>query len=714
MGQFFLRDLSAGLVATLLLAALLVGPGHLLGWATDVWRFRSRSTATRLASALVLSIGVVPGAVFLVARLTSLAVSATLLALVAVVGASVALRARSSPGTHALADPLTRRALLVGAVWTVLALVLLSDLQIGRSLYPNLVAYDYAKHISVTDAIGRTGVPPLNPSFRLGDGIVLYYYYVWFLVCSLADLVGGPLVDARGAVFGGTVVAGLAMMSIVALYVRLVFADAASVEERRRAIWISVALLCVGGLDVLLLPFALARGERLPLSVDWLNEQVTMWTNSVVWVPHHVASFVAGLTAFLVLLDAPRHSARVRAALVVVAGLSIASGVGMSIWVTLTFAVFWALWVLISLVRRRALDALLAVAAGCVGLIAAAPFVWDLLRASMLHAKPVIFWVRGFGPLDVYLEATGAGDLRTQVYNLLALPINYAVEFGFLGVASAGYWWRRRRSARTMDRGETGVVILAVAGLFVGSFMQSAIRSNDLGWRAMMLAQFATLLWSGQFVAELLRERGSRAPDARRRVVPGRPVLAFLALLLTIGLASSTYDLLMTRIYLIGARANGAWASSKLWGPGGAATAYDLREAYAWTSRDLPSNAIVQANPRAPVGLVYKRDPVDVFAGLYASRSSIAGDAEYGTLYGVPREIYDGVANPIATVFSDSVPVGALDVARLCGRLGIRAWLVTAADPVFRDRQSWVWREPPLFSNASTRVLGCPQTSASR
>ncbi|MFL5616893.1 MAG: hypothetical protein ACJ79A_00705 [Gemmatimonadaceae bacterium] len=715
MSSFFLHDFFAGFVGTLLLSVLLGAPGYLLAFATDVWHFRSRSMATRAAASLVLAIAVVPGSVFLVARFTSLAVAAALLVLAALVGAVVAVHSRAGVGPRqALADPLTRRVLIAAGVWIVLALLLLSDLQIGRSLYPNIVAYDYAKHISVTDAVRRTGVPPLNPSLRLGDGIVLYYYYFWFLVCALGDFVGGPFVGARGAVFGGTAIAGLALMSVVALYARLLFVNTASVEERRRAIRISVALLLVGGLDITLLPYALARGGRLPLSLDWLNEQVTMWPNSALWVPHHVASLIAGLTAFLVLLDAPRHSARRRAVLVVVAGLAIASGVGLSIWVTFAFAIFWLLWVLVSLVRGRALDASLAVVAGAIGVLAAAPFLWDLARAGMLHSAPVVLWVRAFAPLDDYLDAIGAGDRRRLVFRFAALPLNYALELGFFAVASGGYWWRRRRSAHTLDRGETGVILIAVTGLLVGSFVQSAIRSNDLGWRALMLAQFAALIWSGQFVASLLRERASRASDTPRRGFAGPAGLALLSLLLAIGLASSAYDLVMSRVYLVGARADGPWASVKVWGPGGAGTAYDVREAYAWANHALPPTAVIQANPKAPVGLVYLRAPVDVFAGLYASRQAIAGDAEYGTLYGVPKEIYDRVANPIARVFSDSASDGTLEAAQLCRRLGIRAWLVTVADSVFHDRRSWVWREPALFSNRTTRVLGCPQMSATQ
>jgi len=103
-----------------------------------------------------------------------------------------------------------------------------------------------------------------------------------------------------------------------------------------------------------------------------------------------------------------------------------------------------------------------------------------------------------------------------------------------------------------------------------------------------------------------------------------------------------------------------------------------------------------------------------VFAGLYSSRQAVAGDAEYGTLYGVPKEVYARVANPIARVFSDSVPADTLGAAQLCRQLGIRAWLVTVADSAFQDRRSWVWREPPLFANRTTRVLGCPGMSASR
>src|SRR5690606_16677857 len=231
-------------------------------------------------------------------------------------------------------------ALLAALIWIFIGTFSLIDLQVGQRLYFSVTSYDYTKNISVTDAITRTGVPPVNPSFRPGYDVPLFYYYFWFMMCSLVDRVGGALVDARGAVFGATLWGGLALMAIVALALRFlhpndqlnihtraltgiallgiigldIFAitaetamsfalmpiialelrvphpnDHLNIHTRTLT---GIALLGITGLDISAITAQTAMSFALGLrefrsDLEWWNEQVTAWADAALFVPHH-------------------------------------------------------------------------------------------------------------------------------------------------------------------------------------------------------------------------------------------------------------------------------------------------------------------------------------------------------------------------------------------------------------------------------------------
>ena len=717
--NYAFRDLYGGLLAAGVLTPVFVGPGYAFGWALDVHGFRSRALSARLALSVVLSVSIGPALAYLVARVTPVGVVLAAYAAAAVAAAALALRDRPRTPTPG-GDPLLRWGAAAAAIWAAYALAQTSDIQVGEALYTSPIAFDYAKHISVTDAIARTGVPPVNPSFLPGHPIALYYYYFWFLLCSLAVSATGAALSARDAVLGGTVWGGVVLMAAVAVYVRDA-RGAAAPRDPRRTVRVALVLLLVGGLDIV--PVALRSlrawrryGEvRLLPTVEWWNEQVTGWASSMIWVPHHVAGLVATLTALLLLRDAAgRASARERIALAIACGVAIASALGMSIWVTVAFAAFWGTWAVVALARGDRREAGLAIGGGAAGVVLSLPFLRDLLRANLAPAqRPLGVTIRAFVPLDKWLDAHDVHGLRRGVARLAALPVNYGLEFGFFAVAAVVYWLWRRRRPEPLGRNELALATLATTSILVSTFLKATLRFNDLAPRGIMAAQFVFLLWAAEVWRAVLRPAApaGAAGDARTELPrPGRFATALLGATFVGGIVTNLYDPVVLRLYPMllehGATTYGDVPElSVRTGP----ELYAIRDVLTRAARQLPRTAIIQPNPHARRG-------VEPYSHLYAFRQFAAADPEYATLYGVPRPLYDSLSLPIARAFGDSV-AGAhaaasdsVSVAALCRQLQIRAWLVTDADPVWTQPDSWVWRTRVLAADPSARVVACPGT----
>ncbi len=717
--NFFLQDVSGGALAAALLTPVFVSLGYALGWALDVRNFRRRTLAARLALAVMLSVAVGPILTYLLARAASLGAAVGVYALVTLalltVGLARAIRVRDrqlAAVPDASAASMLRWGAAAALAWGVYALLQTSDLQFGDRLYTSPIAFDYAKHISVTDAIARTGLPPVNPSFLPGHPIALYYYYFWFLLCSLVVTATGAAVNARDAVLGGTVWGGIVLMAAVSVYAR----DLRTAADRqgRGAVRVALALLAVGGLDIL--PVA-ARSVRefvrhgdvklLP-SVEWWNEQVTSWLSALIWVPHHVAALVATLTALLLLREAAaRPRPAQRWALALACGLALASALGLSVWVTLSFAAFWGVWVAVAFARGWRTEARLGVAAGAFGAVLALPFLRDLQRANLAPAqRPVGLAVRAFRPLDAWLDAHDVYGLRRAAARLVALPLNYGLELGFFAVAAVSYWaWRRRRTD-PLSRDELALTTLAATSVVVSTFVAAKIRYNDLAPRGMMAAQFVFLLWATDVCLPLLERRTATAAGS-----PGRrsaSLATALLVTLVVGIVTNAYDPIVLRFYpMLLEHGVSTWDDVPRLAPVNGASLYAVRDALWRAGRRLPASAIVQPNPRG-------RGGVDAYTHLYALRQFAAADPEYGALYGVPLPLYDSVSRPIARAFGDSVAPGDAGppdpgaFVSLCRRFGVNAWLATSADPVWHDAGSWVWRGAPLTANRLARVVSCP------
>ena len=116
-----------------------------------------------------------------------------------------------------------------------------------------------------------------------------------------------------------------------------------------------------------------------------------------------------------------------------------------------------------------------------------------------------------------------------------------------------------------------------------------------------------------------------------------------------------------------------------------------LRKAYYTLERELPRNAIVQSNPDT--------DQEDFFYGLYADRQTAAASRSCDTPFGGSAEVCKALVSGLAPLFENSA------ASQLDRRLRISALVVRDTDPVWSDRNSWIWHAPTLFTNGFVRVI---------
>src|SRR6185503_15234567 len=156
---------------------------------------------------------------------------------------------------------------------------------------------------------------PINPSYYPGHPIQLsFLYYFWYILGSLIDIIGGQSVDARAALNASSAWSGLGLMTTIALYLRL--RNPNNGETARISARIGISLLAVSGLDALLFIFLTAKIgnivgnvqhlNTLQFALDtWKNLEFTIltllgqWVGSILWVPHHIAALIAGLSAVM-------------------------------------------------------------------------------------------------------------------------------------------------------------------------------------------------------------------------------------------------------------------------------------------------------------------------------------------------------------------------------------------------------------------------------
>jgi hypothetical protein len=268
--------------------------------------------------------------------------------------------------------------------------------------------------------------------------------------------------------------------------------------------------------------------------------------------------------------------------------------------------------------------------------------------------------------------------------DLIALPLNHLVGFGFLMMATISFWWQRKfsgaigtTSTLRLQRKELFLIVMTCVSLLLGSFVRvAATGNNDFGWRVLMLAHFAFLLWSAQYLANL-RHCHLRMPQFNR-------------LLLLTGIATCFYALYLDR-------------TSALYCSNGERN-FDIRDIYQKLAQKLPLTAIVQHRPARSCGAI------ELFAALYSHRQvvctepvrtqAMGGTENIGC--GQDPEEYVRTVEQVSGLFDSPT---APEAEAICQRYKIDVLLVKDTDKLWSDRSSWVWKFPVIAENKHARAF---------
>lgn len=705
MRNFTVVDTLGTLGACVALLPFMVAPGYVVGWALNLFEFRQRRPILKLILGLTLSISICPMLSYVLGRFLEPGLWAFYIGASAVWVLLLLKEARREklwPLSNSTFSRYTWPALGLVGLWGVMALGSTVDLQIGDKLYPPIIVYDHSVRTAMTAAVARH-IPPNNPFFA-NAGVPLRYHYLWLLFCSLPMRV--LHLSPRHVVDSGVVWCGLGLMCAMALCLKFLIGVQSGIERK--------ALLCCGllwitGLDVLPnLYIAVVGRFWLADAEKWNAPQIDSWISSLLWVPHNVAALIACFVAFLLLRHQADSHRRWSTGPVIVAGMAFASAAGMSVYVTFTFVIAVALWLLALVTRKDWLQAAMFVAAGAVALVWALSFlstfhgVAGLGGTAQGHAF-VEFELRPF-PLGIEVARRMGISFATQsellVANAFFLPINYAMELGFFLAVGILHLRQIRHGNVDANENELAAWTLVATSFLIGTFLRSStIATNDLGWRCFLPAQLILVLWG----ATLVHDWWFHDSSVASQTVPGWWVRGMLATLLIVGVVSTAYQVFMLRMFPVlldrGAIVGLSWVGANQKQEFGK-RAYALRSVYEVLDAQLPPSAVLQSNPPTEDLILHM---------LYSDRDSAAGDGQCGTDFGGDANVCNSRLRKLDSLFE--FPDGSyLDAT--CQEYGIDALVVEDLDPVWRDPTSWIWRQRPTVANNYVRAFRCGNATA--
>lgn len=700
MGQinFTIQDIISSLFAFLLFPLIFVIPGYVIGWFLDLFDFRNRLAATRFVIALVLSISLSPIITFLTWNLFSVKTTFVVLALFVALFILILIKSKRFKLIPEISR-LVYIAMAAAAGWSIMSILSLIDIQLDDRLYYNVVSYDYTTRVAIINAMSRTGVPPINPSYYPGHPVLLtYLYYFWYIPCSLIDLIGGSWINGRDAMIASVSWCGLGLMAAMALYLKLRNPGLGQLAWKTGLL--AGGLLLVSGLDfipalLLIVRTRLSNGSALLQGdIEHWNEQITAWVGAVYWVPHHIAALIACMTAIMLVHSARGKNPSRKFTLMTIAGFAIASAVGLSVYVTLVFVIFWCSWMTILFTQKERILTYAMAFAGIAALLLASPFLTSLVKGTSTSINinfPIAAAVRIFQPIEPFI--LNYPPLITSVIYFMLLPISYMFELGFFFFA--GLFWIKQNSqnSRTNNSFQTAEIILLSIVIVFGSFVRStAIGSNDLGWRVWLFGQFILLVWSVDVILrlfpDLLLWKGKiKSPSEQK-------TWSSLRVLIILGLITTIVDISLLRIWPI-------LVDSGVAGfPNGFSKDTDLgkrtfsaRTAYEFINKSLPEGIHIQQNPS---------DALNRPIGLYANRPiAISGH----TTFGISRQEYLSHAMPVENIFVFDSNWGEID--RSCINNYIDSIVVTDEDPLWRYLLVLDQERSPLYKDSYYAIFSC-------
>ena len=558
MINFTVQDFLGATLAFLLFPFVMLMPGYVIGWALNLFDFRSRIQLIRYLIGIVLSNAFMPIFTFLIYRFSSSYFVLAALFIFAAIFAVLDILPLIYQGPALLLSklkrisPYGRLALTLVGTWVVLSMGLLLDLQLGNKLYFPTVAYDTTTRIAIINAITRTGIPPINPGYFPGHPEQLnFLYYYWYIPESLIDQLGGNLINSRQAMLAGVIWTGLALMATIALYLRLRNRGA---KNPWRSPLIGIQLLLVSGVDfVPVLVLALAARKIIGQmmfngQIESWNIPIESWLNAATWVPNHLAAVTQCITAMLGILSVYEGTGRRRIAAGVLAAAAFASALGTSVWVTLVFVTVWVIWALI-LAGSKSSRGLFWVmgTSGLLGAVLSIPFILGLLKSGGTDAGgiPIAFYVRPF-----ILSTLLFPEKLQSIANLILLPLNYFLELGFFFVMGI-YWFQHRKVYEKQNSHffQAEIILLTTVAITLSFVYSTIIETNILAIRPWLLGQFVLLIWATDVMQGWL-ETAPPSLSSFFRVSGNKPRIGrTIQVLLLIGILTTALEAFSTRMW---------------------------------------------------------------------------------------------------------------------------------------------------------------------
>jgi len=678
--NFTLQDILGAAVAFCLFPLVIVFPGYVVGWGLDLFDFKQRKSIVRLGIGLVLSFAVSP----IVLHLTSslLSYNFSLLILTGIAVAFVIIILNDKPLFTPEINRNFRPFFWIAIAWVVFAILSLINIKWGDHLFLSVTSFDQTTRVSIIEAMTRTGIPPINPSYYPGHPVQLtFLYYFWYILGSMVDAIGGQFVDARAALNASSAWAGLGMMTVVALYLRQRNANGG--ESVWKSATIGIGLLAISGLDVIPIAMLMMATGQIVGSIDVWNTWIPSWVASTLWVPHHVASLIAGLSAMMLAQSARGRSTSKQFIILGIAGLGFASALGLSIYVTLGFVVFWALWLFAIFFQKKERSLILPmIFSGIVAILLASPFLMGLFHSSLSGDAtqfPIVFEVRTFLQLESFVKDWS--PFTRSLIMLAVLPINYLFELGFFFMA--GLYWFKIKDKKAIHSNPfylAEILLLGVA-LLIGSCLRSTlITSNDLGWRAWLPGQFILLIWGVDVLENLVFTSRPILPKTAEAKKNKYLLWGFL----TIGLLTSVMDAVLLRT---------AWPF--MTGADVTQKYYSARLAYDFLRDHIPSDIVTQNNP-----LNYADRP----SGLYGTHQMVIADR---TSYGVPLDAFDKLVDEVGRLFINKNITDWQVTDYMCQEYSIKVLIIEDTDPIWNSIPALKMQRPPIYENPHYVLFAC-------
>jgi hypothetical protein len=426
--------------------------------------------------------------------------------------------------------------LLAAAIAALLPAINIYPWIIDGGLYCNTPTADHIK-VAFTDAIVREGLPLRNPFYApLGQRILLSYSYGWYVLAAAVKL----LTHATGWQ-AEVAMSWMTSFSVITFLVAQAWRLTAS---PRAGAWL-ILLFLMGPLSSDLLPVVLGA-KWLPFVGLPSNHGLELVWLQLAWAPQHVFSALC-IVLMLWLISLAMASEQMRFRLAMTVGFLAAAGFESSIWVGgVALGAATPLLIAAALLQRlpwqryRNLIALIAVAA-VVCFVCSIPLLRGLSAgtAKFQDQPPIAFSIFPSTLLEDYLGLSGNAKLAARIvlYWVHLLPLSFGAIY-VLGLPAMLLW----RPGDARQRALRAVAIAATLGfLLVSQFIRSTILANDLGWRAVNVAEMFMLIWGGAAMAALTDRAGKVI--ARWNVGPRlrslrEPALALAFALLLLGLLS--------------------------------------------------------------------------------------------------------------------------------------------------------------------------------